>query len=264
MSSIPHDYYLKFTDPSVYEDILNFHNKGNYCIHDATRHSTVLHNLSGDQLSSMTGHELRIFPDMESTLSEGIIPHEQSSSTLYRNNSCSFFSNQPVEFSEVTRLLAPLTTKNETLYNRGYPSGGALYPIEVFCCHLENPASSWPSNQSAHHILLQSRTFEPLRNSASVEYLRKATLGNSAELGTPQIALIYAAYLPKNIFKYRYRGYRLALLEAGSMYMLIDLQCKEMQMQNRIWSGYNDHMIAQALTLNPALFLPLCVQLIGH
>lgn len=47
------------------------------------------------------------------------------------------------------------------------------------------------------------------------------------------------------------------------MYMLTDLRCKELHLESRPWSGYTDHQITKSLNLNPALFLPVCIQLIG-
>lgn len=103
-----------------------------------------------------------------------------------------------------------------------------------------------------------------MQTNCSTQKIRKAILSNIEDIGSPSIALIYVAYLPKTLFKYRYRGYRLALMEAGSMYMLIELQVAALHLSCRLWSGYTDHMLSKAIGLNPALFNPICVHLIGH
>jgi SagB-type dehydrogenase family enzyme len=102
-----------------------------------------------------------------------------------------------------------------------------------------------------------------MQNSCSTQHLKKTILSNIQSVGSPSIALIYVAYLPKTLFKYRYRGYRLALMEVGSIYMLIELRAASLGLNCRLWSGYTDHMLSKAIGLNPALFAPMCVHLIG-
>ncbi|WP_419737584.1 SagB/ThcOx family dehydrogenase [Pseudomonas sp. COR18] len=160
--------------------------------------------------------------------------------------------------------MTPLLTKNKKTKKRHYPSGGALYPIEVFICSLSEKNTTWPQPQKIFHLLPESNSLEILQTNCNIQNLRKAILSDTEDLGTPSAALIYATYLPKTIFKYRYRGYRLALMEAGSMYMLIEIQATALSLKSRLWSGYTDHMLSKAIGLNPALFNPVCVHLIGN
>ncbi|MNE23520.1 hypothetical protein D3C80_1167770 [compost metagenome] len=160
-------------------------------------------------------------------------------------------------------MVSPLLTQDGHPYKRGYPSGGALYPIEVFIVNLDNKISNWPSKCNVLHLLPTSRKFEIHSPRIDTKQISQAITSKGSNIGNPALALIYMAYLPKVLFKYRYRGYRLALMEVGSMYMLIDLRCKELNLNSRPWSGFTDHEITKSLNLNPALLIPLCIQFVG-
>ena len=96
-----------------------------------------------------------------------------------------------------------------------------------------------------------------------IEELKAALLSSPNAIGAPGLAIIYTIYMPKNLFKYRYRGYRMALMEVGSIYMLVELQAKALGLGCRLWSAYTDSMLCKALGINPALFFPVCVHFIG-
>lgn len=260
MNSIPHDYYLRFIDPVVYDEVLDFHSKGNYIIHPAFEPSTALHFIDDKHLANLTGNELRLYPDMDICLPSKI---NKVPSPLNRNESCEKFTEANLKFNTIEELISPLISNNIESYKRGYPSGGALYPVEVFICSLMSNESTWPCPEKILHLLPQSARFEIMQNSECTRELRSAILPTSGTIGAPSLAIIYVAYLPKTMFKYRYRGYRLALMEAGSIYMLIDLQAKNLNLQSRLWSAYTDSMLCKSLGLNPALFLPLAVQFVG-
>jgi len=264
MSNIPHEHYLRLTDPKTYDETLRFHTLGNFCLHAATQNLTKLHTLPDHELALLSGNELRYNLLEDNTVSNHDIQPLTKNSPLSRERSCDFFSNGSVDFGTLMKLMSPLAAVHTNSHHRGYPSGGALYPIDVFCCRINPQKEYWPEQSDILHLLPNSFTFEAIQQAHPTHYLRDAILPLDNTIGTPYCALIYVAYLPKTLFKYRSRGYRLALMEAGSMYMLVDLQCKNLGLKNRIWSGYTDYMVSNALSVNPALALPLCVQLIGY
>lgn len=262
MKNIPHDYYLKFMDSVVHAETLDFHAKGNYTIHEAFKHVTHLHGLNEQQLSRLTGNELRLYPDMDSTFP--ICPDIDLCTDIRRNESCETFSKSNVDFSIIEKLVSPILSSNLMSYKRGYPSGGALYPAEVFVCSLMENNDSWPCSERVLHLLPQSRSFEVVQGTQKIAALKQALLAAPGNIGSPSIAVVYAVYIPKTLFKYRYRGYRLALMEVGSIYMLVELQAKQLGLCCRLWSAYTDTMLNKALGLNPALFFPMCVHFIGE
>lgn len=263
MTAIPHDYYLKFVDSAVLDRINGFHCLTNYTMHESLQHITYLHGLPSDTLKTLTGNELPIYPDLTVSIPGSAIAPLPEGHPLRRIPSCDHFCAGNVSFDDVKRLLGALVESDDQSQKRGYPSGGALYPVEVFILNLSAQVAGWPSEARLLHLLAASKGLEPVTGTESACSFGKALFPAPSSIGQPDIAIIYTAYLPKNIFKYRYRGYRLAQLEAGSMYMLTDLACTHLKLSNRLWAGYCDDMLCKSMGLNPLLFLPLCVQFIG-
>ncbi len=262
MKNIPHDYYLRFLDSLVFNDVLEFHSKGNFTIHEAFRRRTGLHSLEDKYLSQLSGNELILYPDMDLTIKIKAADRDEEDRFI-RNESCERFLPSFLEFSEVENLIRPLLSRKEGSYKRGYPSGGALYPAEVFICSLTERNATWPAEGKVLHLLPKSKKFEVMRIDIDLEVLKAAILALPQDIGSPSIAIMYFSYLPKNLFKYRYRGYRMALMEIGSIYMLIELQARHLGLACRLWSAYTDSMLCKVLGVNPALFLPMCVHFIG-
>lgn len=262
MKNIPHDYYLRFLDPYVHDEVLDFHTKGNYILHPAFQQTTHLHSLTEKQLSTLTGNELKLYPDIN--LQIAINPENNSDPALTRNESAEFFSESEIDFRTVEKLVAPLTALQTNNSKRGYPSAGALYPAEVFICSLGQNNRSWPCTEKILHLLPGSKKFEIVLGTENIDNLRTAILPKGSNIGSPSIALIYTVYLPKVLFKYRYRGYRLGTMEIGSIYMLMELSAKSLNLRCRPWSAFTDTMLCKALKLNPALFVPMCVHYIGR
>ncbi|MHA4980416.1 SagB/ThcOx family dehydrogenase [Pseudomonas extremorientalis] len=262
MKNIPHDYYLRFIESSVYDEVLEFHNKGNFTFHGATKGRTVLHRLDEKSLEQLTGNELALYPDMDLSLAINISQDDREGA-LYRNESCEDFASLLLEFSDVEKLMFPLLSRDLDSCKRGYPSGGALYPAEVFLCSMIEDDPTWPCPGKVLHLLPKSRKFEVMQIQIAVEELKAALLFSSNKIGTPSLAIVYAVYMPKNLFKYRYRAYRMALMEVGSIYMLVELQAKLLGLSCRLWSAYTDLMLCKVLGINPALFFPMCVHFVG-
>jgi SagB-type dehydrogenase family enzyme len=263
MKNIPHDYYLKFIDERVFNEITEFHNKTNYVIHDSVAHLSYLHNIPAATLATLSGNELRLYPDMDLTTKHCTIPTLSEQDKLLRSSSCELFTETCLDFDQIKSLFAPIVRKNTEQYKRGYPSGGALYPTEIFLCSLSNKNLNWPTREKVLHLLPATRTFEIVQGTYCNEQIKKSLRVTQSNIGTPNLAIIYITYIPKVIFKYRYRGYRLAHLEVGSLYTLVDLMSKRIGMTNRVWSGYCDNMLLKSMGLNPTLFYPLCVQFVG-
>ncbi len=263
MKKIPHDYYLRFIDASVYDEVLGFHNKGGFTFHKVTEGRTRLHGLDAKHLAQLTGNELAFYPDMDLSVAFTLSQQDREKS-LYRNESCERFLPSSLDFSDIERLMCPLLSRTKDSHKRGYPSGGALYPAEIFLCSLTEQNSNWPGAGRILHLLPRSRTFEVMQIEADIEAIKAALLSSPNDIGTPNLALIYVMYMPKNLFKYRYRGYRMALMEVGSIYMLVEMQAKSLGLSCRLWSAYTDSMLCKVLGINPALFFPVCVHFIGR
>ncbi len=132
-----------------------------------------------------------------------------------------------------------------TLPLRAVPSGGALYPLEVFVVALRVAGLA----PGLYH-------FDPLR--AALETVR---LGvdpeEAARLSTyPEIAsscaalLLLAAVFGRTRFKYGQRGYRFALLEAGHVGQNLLLAATGLELASVPLGGFYDRRVDEFLGLD--------------
>jgi SagB-type dehydrogenase family enzyme len=107
---------------------------------------------------------------------------------------------------------------------RAFPSGGGLYPIEVYpiLTNCETPSGLYHYNVPEHAI-------ERLRGPFEESELRRLTSFDGL-LESAALILVFSAVFARTYFKYHERGYRFALLEAGHLAENFYLQATAMNL----------------------------------
>lgn len=253
----------RYVDTSVYEHVTTFHARTVYANMPGLAGRCYLSAAAPDELNQFEFKEASVWPGMGRSLPIPDSGLPEIPDSVRRNPSAASFSLQPLPFSIIAHLLINSFCANSPdSRRRPYPSGGALYPIHVVLCRISE-VTAWPSEVDALHLLPVSRQLEDLKAESADKLLRTLTGGQTETLGTPAFAIVYAISFEQAIFKYRSRGYRLALMEAGSMYQTADLCGKALGLQNRMWAGFCDHRVARDLGLDPRHIAPLAVQFFG-
>jgi SagB-type dehydrogenase family enzyme len=139
---------------------------------------------------------------------------------------------------------------------RPYPSGGALYSAEMLVIAGE-AIEGVPPFSVAHYLPVSNR-FELLPG----QFDRESFKGISSIKGA-SFYLAYFVILKKAIFKYRSRGYRLALLEIGSMYQQITNVAQEHGVASRVLAGFSEYEFTKNCGLDSRLLLPAAIQAFG-
>lgn len=141
-----------------------------------------------------------------------------------------------------------------------YPSGGGLYTGQVII-FVQNVDGYAPG---AYHYLPVSNQFEKLDNLCLS--LVNAALFMLAEKNFMEydFFILYGSLMDKHICKYGYRGYRLAILEIGSMYRNLECEAQKAGLGYRVWGGFQDEALAVSLGIDPRVVVPVICQLIGR
>jgi SagB-type dehydrogenase family enzyme len=114
-----------------------------------------------------------------------------------------------------------------------------------------------------YHYRPTLNVLQPIKTLPS-EAMRKVLLHMElTKACAPAFALLYVGVVAKMLVKYRHRGYRYALMEAGSMYQQADLIGQSLGLRNKLYSGFNDHEILKLIGLDNMTFLPLVIQSFG-
>lgn len=142
------------------------------------------------------------------------------SAILQRRSVRDFDPGQPLALPDISKLLhlsAGITGEQDLGGGvkhqlRAAPSGGGLYPIEIYPCllNVEGAPRGIYHYNVRQHSLEQLRELDPA-GGASIE----APFGIHTPLANPAALFIFTAIFRRTTFKYSHRGYRLVLVEAG-------------------------------------------------
>lgn len=161
------------------------------------------------------------------------------------------FSEKPVRKEDLARLLfwsAGLIKNQENNLHksrRPYPSAGARYPLEVYLAVL---AGSEEIKAGLYHYNLVEHCLENLLEGGFREELM-AAIGQEMIGKTPLILMISTVFKRTQI-KYKERGYRFVLMEAGHLGQNISLISATIGLKCCAIGGFDDDICNRLLDLN--------------
>lgn len=249
-----------YSDAEVLDNVKMFHSRGLFTSLPETSGRTLVSAVPPERLPLFENKEILFRPGFSSRVKIGaperIYPQRYPSGIH-------FTDERIIPFSDVASLLANAFSSGEPgSVRRPYPSGGAQYPVEVFLCRLSDSTDGWPEDRVFHYLPV-SRSLEPA-GSPELRELYRALAGSDGErLGHPHFALVYFIVFEKALFKYRYRGYRMALMEAGSMYQSAGMVADRLGFRNRVWAAFTDSYVSKTLNVDTRTAAPLIVQFFG-
>lgn len=265
MSVAAHQRYGEFVDEHVFLDTLEFNAKAHYAILPGLDQSLSLTRVPEQRLAALVARDVSV-ADGARRIEVPFSPRAQGD---WRAPSARRFDGtKALQFDAVQALVsAALMAQPEGpgLARMPYASGGALYPVQTFICRTGAGVFGWPDTEVGMQVMPFSRCLESLNLNCSASFLLEALSGGSADsLGEPHFALVYAILLDKALFKYRYRGFRLAQMEVGSMYQRVTEEANARGLCTRVWAGFSDHRVAAVLGLDATYVLPMVVQFVGY
>ncbi|MFD1802393.1 SagB/ThcOx family dehydrogenase [Mixta tenebrionis] len=250
-----------YSDQDVLDRVKRFHTLSHF--------TSLVETAGRTYVSAVPAEKLLQFENKEIHFRPGFSPdhHIESEVSVFpaRKPSGLYFSDGDiVAFQQVATLLHNAFSPAESAaVRRPYPSAGAQYPLEIFLCRLSDSFTGWPAGANVYHYLPVSRALESA-GEADIGSLYKALSGGDpARLGNPHFALVYFMVFEKALFKYRYRGYRMALMEAGAMYQSACMVSDRLGLENRVWSAFTDSYVSKMLNVDIRTATPLIIQFFG-
>lgn len=191
-----------------------------------------------------------------------LAPFDPAPGLLRRRGSVRAFDSQAVSYETLSALLGWAKCAVDSGGHRPYPSGGGLYPIETFVVPLR-PDGVETLGHAVYRALARSRQLEFVAAVEPSDVLDAISRPPLILRKPPAFALVYAASFERVIPKYRHRGYRTALIEAGAIIQQVDLCAKALGLATVPWAWFDEYELSRLLGLNPVrLPLVLC-QLVG-
>jgi len=171
------------------------------------------------------------------------------------------FQSKPLTLEELAQLLwaaQGITGTDGTL--RAAPSGGALYPLDVYA--VVGETSVHGLGPGLYRYLPRQHGLEQVRSGDLRKEMARASLRQMWMADAP-VSLVLTAEYARIEGKYGSRGRRYALIEVGHAGQNIFLQAEALGLGAGIVGAFDDVGLAKALHL-PRSHEPLIVMPVGH
>jgi SagB-type dehydrogenase family enzyme len=188
------------------------------------------------------------------------------SETIYNRRTIREITDQPLSLDRLGRVLIDtngVTGKEEnagiSLMLRSSPSGGALYPTEiyVFCNNVVNaPSGLYHFNSLTMELVL-------IAPEQSGEELAHICCDQSLAKTVPAV-IIFTSVIQRSLRKYGARGYRYALLEIGHAAQNMLLSCSAYGLACMTTGGFYDDQLNMFLGVDGNDETAMYVAFIGY
>jgi len=171
------------------------------------------------------------------------------------------FRSDPLTLSQLSQLLwAAQGITDEKRGFRSAPSGGALYPLDVYA--VVGKAGVEQLAEGVYRYLPESHALEKKAEADKRNDLSQAALGQDWIADAPVIFVISAEY-SRITFKYGRRGVRYATIEVGHVGQNIFLQAGTLALGAGIVGAFDDDGVAKVIGAE-ARHEPLLIMPVGY
>jgi SagB-type dehydrogenase family enzyme len=185
---------------------------------------------------------------------------------LFQRHTARAFDGEPIRLDQLAKVLIMsygVNCINEgTIFPRPFrvmPSGGALYPLEIFvhASKVDGLAAG------LYHYDPEDHNLDVLGERDDSDLI--LPLFVQQELARNAAAILFiAAVFGRTVFKYGDRGYRFVLLEAGHLAQNANLTAREMGLITANIGGYADRGVDRYLGLDGLNESAIYLMLLGH
>ncbi len=171
------------------------------------------------------------------------------------------FKDRLLSLTHLSQLLwAAQGITDPTIGRRAAPSGGALYPLDIYVLIGENGVEKMEAG--VYHYLPKEHSVLPISKGDRRKEIASASLGQMWMAKAPIIFIITAEY-KRITWKYGERGIRYALIEVGHVGQNLFLQAEALGLGAGIVGAFNDLEVSKVAGL-PSKHEPLLIMPLGY
>jgi SagB-type dehydrogenase family enzyme len=181
--------------------------------------------------------------------------------TICARRSVRKYTGGPLSQEELSRLLYfSYGVTDPRSHFRAVSSGGGLYPLDVyaFVLRVEGLARGLYHYDAEHHRLdqLSLREFE--------SDLKSAAWLSDIDADNLSVLFVVTATFARTTVKYRDRGYRLVLMEAGEVAQNMSLMATRLSLGACVLGGFQDDALSRLLEIDGCDEAPLLLVAVGR
>lgn len=245
-------------DPKVYQSVLQTHAKES--ISFLKYGNLSITNVSPSLMERVQFTECEISPFRH----QEIACDTDEKPDFTRLSSFNQFSDKTLAMNDIQTVLIHAFSPDESGH-RPYPSAGGLYPVEpLVFLFKDRIESNEDFDSGCYHFRPVSQQLQLIKKLETSFFIDKLMHGFMKPEHLPNFAVLYLAHIGKSIFKYRYRGYRHALMEAGAMYQQATMVSQKKGLRTTVWSTFSEQQMLEVLGLDFGTYMPLTMQFFGY
>ena len=181
--------------------------------------------------------------------------------------SCRAFAPTPIALDTLAAILSVgygienrSAAGDLVLFDRPVPSAGGLYPLEVSL--LVRGVTDLPAG--VYHYVPAADGLERLRSGALPHRFLTYLFMGQQWAADAALVVVLSAVPGRTLTKYRDRGYRYLLLEAGHVMQNINLACSALGLGSVNIGGFYDDELAGLIRVDPEQEFPVYASAIGR
>lgn len=186
--------------------------------------------------------------------------------TLRRRRSIRAYSGQPIALEDLSQLLFAAcgitgqATDGKPFLYRTAPSGGSLYPIELYLAALR-PSDFEPG---LYHYNVRDHTLELLKPGDQSEAALSCCAAFRRYVEGASVLFFMTAIFERTLGKYGSRGYRYILIEAGHIAQNLYLAATALQLGALGLAGFVERKVEKLLEIDGIEESPVYLLATGH
>lgn len=181
--------------------------------------------------------------------------------TLKKRKSIRDFTPVPIELDQLAALLLAadgITGAGRGFARRSAPSGGALYPIEIYLV-VDSVRSL---TKGIYHFQVSDSSLEIITEGGFNDRIHRAS-NNQDAVGKSPLTLIITARFERSTEKYADRGYRYTYIESGSICQNIYLAATALSLGTVAVGAFNDDAMNEMLGIDGQSEAALIIMPVG-
>lgn len=181
--------------------------------------------------------------------------------TIAARRSGRLYSGEALTLDELSRLL--LYGYGITDARSGYravASGGALYPLEIYALPLN--VVGLPSG--VYHYNVEHHGLDVVEQGDVLDRLKQCVSFQDVQVDTAALVMVITAIFERSTIKYKDRGYRLILIEAGEVAQNLGLLATAMDLASCSLGGFQDDELSKLLGIDGHREAPLLPVVFGR
>lgn len=180
---------------------------------------------------------------------------------ITRRRTVRSFTSKPLKKETLSQLLyAAQGITGDRGFKRAAPSGGALYPLDLYAVVGEKGVEHLDAG--IYHYVPSGHRIETVSSGDNRNALARASLGQMWMAAAPAILVITAEYA-RICIKYGDRGVRYAMIEAGHAGQNLFLQAEAMGLKAGIVGAFQDEQVLRVMGI-PQKHEPLSIMPVGY